>query len=95
VEGVVTNTAHPWYSMIKAGSIRTFSIGGRAKYDYPEITEVYLHEISVVTIPANPKAVFGLAKALHVDAPEPEEDVYSDFIREYATILKLLKRSDV
>jgi HK97 family phage prohead protease len=96
VEGLVTNTAHPWYPMIKAGSIRTFSIGGRAKYDYPDITEIYLHEISVVTVPANPEARFTLAKALnacmHTPELEQEENLVDQFIREYAEIIKQMKR---
>lgn len=71
-------------TMIRAGVLRTFSIGFIIKnWTYDEksevrtITALDLVEISVVSVPANPDATFDLAKALksffktHKQAPTP------------------------
>ncbi len=54
------------YGKIKAGVVRTFSIGGFMSYDVSGklliIKEVELFEISVVSIPANPDSIFEAAQ---------------------------------
>ncbi|MBA4541972.1 HK97 family phage prohead protease [Thermoactinomyces daqus] len=63
----LSNSPDPFTSMVrekvKEGTLRAFSIGGLFQYDYPIIKKVKLLEISIVGIPANPYALFSMAKA--------------------------------
>lgn len=59
------------YAMVKAGVLKTFSIGFRLKdLEWDEEREVFvltkleMHELSVVSVPANQDALFSLAKQL-------------------------------
>lgn len=82
VEGVVTAHNHPVYPLIKGGSVRTFSIGGQFGYEGADIKEVDLFEISVVSIPANPKAVFSVQKAFDLTRKGLTPEQYREAIRQ-------------
>jgi len=59
------------YAMVKAGVLKTFSIGFRLKdlewdedRDVFVLTKLEMHELSVVSVPANQDALFSIAKQL-------------------------------
>lgn len=59
------------FSMVKAGVLKTFSIGFRLKdLDYDEelnawiLTKIEMYELSVVSVPANQDALFSIVKQL-------------------------------
>lgn len=68
----------PWklsaYNDIKAGIVRTFSVGGFFTRDFVGgrivVTEVELLEISVVSIPSNPSSIFEAAQKALGRAPQ-------------------------
>lgn len=63
----LSNSSDPFTTMVREkvqeGTLRAFSIGGLFQYEYPIIKKVKLLEISIVGIPANPYALFSMAKA--------------------------------
>jgi HK97 family phage prohead protease len=73
VTAQVDKTWDKW-SMVENGRLKTFSIGFQvADYDYDPVHESWsvtvkdLLEVSIVTVPANPSAVFNVAKQLGTD----------------------------
>jgi len=60
------------WEKIKLGELQAFSVGGRAEWETQEkngevvgvAKNMEIHEVSVVAIPANPNALFTIAKAL-------------------------------
>jgi HK97 family phage prohead protease len=65
--------AHTAYQKVKAGIVKTFSIGGQFHKQHSgggkkAIKKVDLYEISVVSIPANPSSIFEAA-AKSIDGP--------------------------
>ena len=70
VQAKISESADDVWGLIKEGMLKTFSFGyNLLKYDKDEksgvltIRELDLHEISVVSIPANPEAMIELAKS--------------------------------
>lgn len=54
--------------LVKDGALRAFSIGGLMRVVKGVIDKIKLYEISVVSVPANPTALFEVAsKAFHLD----------------------------
>ena len=78
IKASITEAAGNIYKLVKNGILTAFSIGFRVKdAEYNSAAEVFvvkdleLHEISVVSIPANQNTLFSLAKAFK-DAEEYE-----------------------
>lgn len=76
----ISKTAGNIYDLIKEGILKAFSVGIRVKdADYNSETEIYvikdleLHEVSVVSIPANQDSLFEISKCF-----DSEKD-YDDF----------------
>jgi len=70
IKAAITDAAGDVYKLIKKGILSAFSIGFRVKdAEYKSEAEVFLikdlelHEISVVSVPANQNTLFSLAKA--------------------------------
>jgi phage head maturation protease len=70
------------WEKVKEGVYKGFSIGGKAVKRDPAnrhiITQLELHEISLVDRPANPEAVFDLYKVTSVAGQDDEPDWWSD-----------------
>jgi HK97 family phage prohead protease len=70
-----------WHK-VKEGVYKGFSIGGKALKRDPAnrhvITQIELHEISLVDRPANPEAVFDIYKVTSVAGQDDEPDWWSD-----------------
>lgn len=70
IKAAITDAAGDVYKLVKKGILSAFSIGFRVKdAEYKSEAEVFLikdlelHEISVVSVPANQNTLFSLAKA--------------------------------
>lgn len=72
LKAVIPDLQDPMIQMVRqkihAGLLRGFSIGGLFTKSGNKITNVQLLEVSVVAIPANPHALFSLAKSLALQA---------------------------
>jgi HK97 family phage prohead protease/HK97 family phage major capsid protein len=71
IRAVVSKAAGDIYDLVKEGILKTFSVGFRildASYDSHSdtyyITDVELHEISIVSIPCNQDSTFSVAKSM-------------------------------
>jgi len=75
VEVLISKTAKEVWTLIEEGVLNKFSIGGKvlkadSKYDkvssigYNYITDLELYEISIVGLPANPKASFSIISGI-------------------------------
>jgi len=69
VKAQIMKSATDVYEFVKAGVLRAFSIGGRIKdmsYDKDAdvfvVKDIELHEISVVSVPANQESLFSVSK---------------------------------
>lgn len=74
IKANITDAAGDVYKLIKKGVLSAFSIGFRIKdAEYNNAAEVFLvkdlelHEISVVSVPANQNTLFNLAKSFDTD----------------------------
>jgi HK97 family phage prohead protease/HK97 family phage major capsid protein len=74
IKASITDAAGDVYKLIKKGVLSAFSIGFRIKdAEYNNAAEVFLvkdlelHEISVVSVPANQNTLFNLAKSFDTD----------------------------
>lgn len=70
IKARISSAAEDVYNLIKDGVLTAFSIGFRVKdAEYNQLTELFvvkeleLHEISVVSVPANQETLFSLSKA--------------------------------
>ncbi len=70
IKAAVSNAAESVYKLVKSGVLTAFSIGFRiVDAEYNSAAEVFvvkeleLHEISIVSVPANQNTLFSLAKA--------------------------------
>lgn len=84
VTAEISKAAGRTYDLIKEGILRTFSVGFRVKdADYDSGTDVFvikdleLHEISVVSVPANQNSTFSVAKSFNDEAD------YKEFLSEF------------
>jgi len=84
VEASISKAAGDVYNMVKEGILKAFSIGFRIKdadYDKEEdifsVKDLELHEISVVSVPANQYSLFALAKSF--ENAEEYEKFKSEF----------------
>ncbi len=81
IQAEISKTSQ-YYSMVKEGILRTFSVGFRPTEVKPKndksggllISKAELHEISVVTVPSNPEAIFSIKKSF--DSDEDFETFY-------------------
>jgi HK97 family phage prohead protease/HK97 family phage major capsid protein len=85
IQARITDAAGDVYKLIKKGILSAFSIGFRIKdAEYNQAAEVFLvkdlelHEISVVSVPANQNTLFNLAKSFDND------EEYSLFKQQFA-----------
>ena len=83
LKAVISKGAGDVYHLIKDGVLQTFSVGfaiNDAKYVAEEdtfyITDVELHEVSVVSVPCNQDSVFTVSKSI-----ENAEDFKKEFIQ--------------
>lgn len=74
ITGKISKAAGKVYDLIKSGVLRAFSVGFRVKdADYDNATDIFvikdldLHEISVVSVPANADSVFSVRKSFDND----------------------------
>lgn len=84
VTAEISKAAGRVYDLVKDGILKTFSVGFRVKdADYDSTTDVFvikdleLHEISVVSVPANQNSTFSVAKSFMDDAE------YKEFLSEF------------
>jgi len=84
----ISESAGGVYNLVKDGILKAFSVGFRVKdADYDSKTEIFvikdleLHEVSVVSIPANADSLFSLAKSFD-GANEEFEAFKSQFIND-------------
>jgi len=90
IEAEISKSAGQVYELVKEGILRAFSVGFRVKdADYDSDTDIFvikdleLHEVSVVSIPANADSLFSLAKSF--DGSEKEFEAFkSQFVKNEA-----------
>ena len=66
------------WEKIELGELKAFSIGGMAKWQQDMnglyvATELDIVEVSIVSVPANPEAIFSIAKSLKVGLDEAQK----------------------
>lgn len=71
IKARISKAAGRVYTLVKEGVLKTFSVGFRildaewdSKSDTYLITEVELHEVSVVSVPCNQDSTFSVAKSM-------------------------------
>jgi phage head maturation protease len=79
------------YRKIKAGILRTFSIGGLWAYQSNEIVRADLVEISVVATPAQPYAVFDLASKSFGAKAKGDKDKAGNKILSVVEVIRVKK----
>lgn len=86
IKARISSAADRVYQLVKDEILTAFSVGFRIKdAEYNSAAEVFLvkdlelHEISVVSVPANQNTLFSLAKSFKTDAE------YRDYIMQFAT----------
>jgi HK97 family phage prohead protease/HK97 family phage major capsid protein len=86
IKARISSAADRVYQLVKDEVLTAFSVGFRIKdAEYNSAAEVFLvkdlelHEISVVSVPANQNTLFSLAKSFKSDAE------YHDYIMQFAT----------
>ena len=79
IEAEISKSAGEIYDLVKEGILKAFSVGFRVKdADYDTNTDIFvikdleLHEVSVVSIPANADSLFSLAKSFDGSSEEFE-----------------------
>ena len=82
-----TTTGREAHGLVKDGAIGGLSIGYRAVRDRivgkaRHLIEVALHEVSLVTIPMNEKALITSVKSLIAAGQMPSLSQFEDFLRE-------------
>lgn len=96
IVGEVSKAAGEVYQFIKDGVLKTFSVGFRVKdADYDDETDTFfikdldLHEVSVVSVPANADSIFSVRKSFESD------DEYDQFKGEFVKMTDQTKETPV
>lgn len=87
IQAVISKSSEH-YSMVKEGILKTFSVGFRPREVKPKndksggllISKAELHEISVVTVPSNPEAIFSIKKSFESD------EAFQEFYKELSDV---------